>query len=49
LYTQANGGKPVISQQTSVKLAGLVDNPEAEWILIQAESDFLGTQVEETP
>jgi SPP1 family phage portal protein len=49
LITQANGGKPVISQQTSIRLAGMVDDTEAEWLLIQAENDFLGGQVELTP
>ncbi|MEO7016287.1 MAG: phage portal protein [Leifsonia sp.] len=49
LITQANGGKPVISQQTSIKLAGMVSDFDAEWKLIQAETDFLGGQVQETP
>lgn len=42
LIVQANGGKPVISQQTSVKLSGLVNDADAEWLLIQQENDFLG-------
>lgn len=42
LITQANGGKPVISQQTSVALAGMVQDASAEWNLIKQENDTLG-------
>lgn len=44
LITQANGGKPVISQKTSVKLSGLVpkDAVDDEYAQIQKENDFLG-------
>lgn len=44
LIVQANGGKPVISQKTSIRLSGLVpeDAVEEEYTLIKAENDFLG-------
>ncbi len=35
----ANGGKPVVSQKTSVELSGLVDDPGAEFEQIQAEAE----------
>ena len=35
--TKANGGKPLLSQKTSVSQAGLVEDPEAEYELIVAE------------
>lgn len=33
----ANGNKPIISQQQAVKQAGLVDDPDEDWLQIQAE------------
>ncbi|MFB5946107.1 phage portal protein [Albibacterium profundi] len=33
----ANGNKPIISQQQAVKQAGLVDDPDEDWVQIQAE------------
>lgn len=44
LIIQANGGKPVISQETSIKLSGMVDveAAEDEWNKITAEKDTLG-------
>lgn len=42
LLTQANGGKPLISQETSIKLANLTNDPEGEWTRVKAENDFLG-------
>ena len=37
MLSTANGAKPVISQKTSIRLAGLVDDVDAELIQIQAE------------
>lgn len=38
LLVAANGGKPVISQKTSIQQLGWVDNTEAEYDLIQEEN-----------
>lgn len=35
----ANGGKPIISQQKSVELAGFTDDPAADYIQIEGEWD----------
>lgn len=43
ILTQANGGKPLISQETSIGLSGLVQNPADEYALIQKETDAFGT------
>lgn len=37
--TAANGGKPLISQKTSVEQSGLVDNVDDEWEQIQQEQE----------
>jgi hypothetical protein len=42
LLVQANGGKAVISQETSVELSGLVTDPEQEYEKIKQENDVLG-------
>lgn len=36
--TAANGGKPLISQKTAIMLAGLVDDVDAEYDLLQEET-----------
>lgn len=38
-WTTANGGKPVVSQKLSAKLAGLSKDPEADFEQMQAEND----------
>lgn len=38
-WTTANGGKPVVSQKLSSKLAGLSKDPEADFEQMQAEND----------
>lgn len=38
-WTNANGGKPVISQKLSAKLAGLSNDPDADFEQMQAEND----------
>lgn len=38
-WTTANGGKPIISQKQSARLAGLSNNPDADFEQIQAEND----------
>jgi len=43
VLTEANGGKPVLSQETTVALSGLVDDPKAEYARIQAEFEKANT------
>ena len=38
-WTTANGGKPLISQKLSAKLARLSKDPDADFAQMQAESD----------
>lgn len=38
-WTTANGGKPVVSQKLSTKLAGLSKDPDADFEQMQSESD----------
>ena len=38
-WTTANGGKPVVSQKLSSKLAGLSKDPDADFEQMQSESD----------
>lgn len=45
--TAANGGKPVVSRLTSIKMAGIVDDPEAELQAILNEEDTLGNEIDE--
>lgn len=35
----ANGNLPVLSQQKSVEMSGLTNDPTAEWVIIQAETE----------
>lgn len=43
----ANGGKPVVSRLTAIKMAGLVDDADAEMEAIREEEDSLGKEIEE--
>lgn len=45
----ANGNKPVISQEESVEMAGLTDDPEATFEKIQAEQNSLGNVFDNPP
>ncbi len=45
----ANGGKPVISQEESVSMAGLTDDPEETYNKIQAEQTALGNVFDNPP
>ena len=38
-WTTANGGKPLVSQKLSAKLARLSKDPDADFAQMQAESD----------
>lgn len=45
----ANGGKPIISQETAVSLSGLTDEADSEWERIKEEADSLGVEMEAEP
>lgn len=45
----ANGGKAIISQEESVAMAGLTDDPEATYKKIQAEESAIGNVLDPIP
>lgn len=45
----ANGGLPVISQEESVQMAALTDDPDATWEKIKAESSAIGNVLDPVP